>query len=160
MFLTALFIISLNWKQFKCPSLRQQITCNIFIQWGQEGFKTKWNTPPVKRNKFLLHTTWTTFNNIIILNKIRQTQNSTYSTMPFMQSSRTANLIYSEGSKNSRGQRRQEVIQGSFWSDGTISQLNKGVDYTGICICQNLSNCILKIYGFHWYVNFVSIKTK
>lgn len=37
--------------------------------------------------------------------------------------------------------------KGILWSEGNVLSFDRGVGYLGVCICQNLSNCMC--YGLN-----------
>lgn len=55
------------------------------------------------------------------------------------QAPQTYNKIKAAGAER-LGRNKRELSDG----DETILYLARGVYYTGICICHNLSNCVLK----------------
>lgn len=46
----------------------------------------------------------------------------------------------------------------SFWDNGKILYIDRGVEYISVCICQNSLDCILRICAL--YLNFTKKKVK
>ena len=51
----------------------------------------------------------------------------------------------------------RDLHEGFFHSDENVLYLHGDVDYVGVCICQNLSNCILRTC-MSQYIIYTSIK--
>lgn len=48
-----------------------------------------------------------------------------------------------------RGKRKREELtwkrhEGTFWEDGNVEYIDRGLGYKGVCICQNLWNVHLR----------------
>ena len=107
--------------------------------------------PPIKRHKLLISaTTWMNLKSIM-LNERNLTPKITYYIPSFISSSRAGKAnIWQNSNQWTLWEEKNDLKwhKRALWNDGNVLFF-RGVWVTRVCICQNLSNCIFKIWAFH-----------